>query len=248
MQYRAEGIVIRSMDYGEGNKIVTIVTDSFGKTGLMVRGAKKARSRHGSLAQPFTLGEFHYFRNTGLGTLSHGEIIESHHVLREQLELAAYAAYAAELTDKALQDEEAGRYIFEQLKACFASLEEGKDPVIVTGIYEMKILQAAGYGPALGECASCGNAAGPMALSPRTGGLLCGRCRSRDPYALVLGDGALKLLRLFAGMDLGRLGNVQVKDETRLQLKQAMRLLMDAHLGIPLKSRSFLDQMDKFSI
>ena len=248
MQYRAEGIIIRSTDYGEGNKIVTVLTESHGKTGIVIRGAKKARSRHGSLSQPFTHGEFNYFRNTGLGTLTHGEIIESHHVLRERLELAAYAAYAAELTDKALQDEEAGSFIFQQLKACFTALEEGKDAQIVTELYEMKILQAAGYGPALNACTSCGNAAQTMALSARSGGVLCGRCRQRDPYALELGEGTFKLLKLFAGMDLRRLGNVQVKDETKNQLKQAMRLLMDAHIGLPLKSRAFLDQMDKYSI
>lgn len=39
--YRVEGIVIRSTDYGEGNKIVTLLTDSAGKAGIMARGAKR---------------------------------------------------------------------------------------------------------------------------------------------------------------------------------------------------------------
>ncbi|GIQ65347.1 hypothetical protein PACILC2_39150 [Paenibacillus cisolokensis] len=65
MLYRVEGIVIRSMDYGEGNKIVTIITDTHGKAGVLIRGAKKARSRHASLAQPFTYGEFVFFAEAG---------------------------------------------------------------------------------------------------------------------------------------------------------------------------------------
>ncbi|MBB3109010.1 DNA repair protein RecO (recombination protein O) [Paenibacillus phyllosphaerae] len=248
MQYRVEGLVIRSTDYGEGNKIVTLLTNTHGKVGIIIRGAKKAKSRHGSLAQLFTHGEFIYFRNTGLGTLTHGEIIESHHVLREGLELAAYASYAAELTDRALQEDEATAYIFEQLKGFFTALEEGKDPEVTTYIYELKMLQAAGYAPDFDTCMSCGNVVGSMVLSARGGGVLCSRCSYRDPQALALSDGALKLLRVFRQMDLRRLGQIQVKPETKKLLKQGMRQLMDQHIGLQLKSRAFLDQLDKYNL
>ncbi|MFC5651733.1 DNA repair protein RecO [Paenibacillus solisilvae] len=248
MQYRVEGIVIRSMDYGENNKIITVYTKTNGKVGIIVRGAKKAKSRHGAMTQLFTYGEYLYFRNSGLGTLTHGEIIQSHHVLREQLEMAAYSSYAAELTDRVLQEEDASVYMFEQLHACLTSIEEGKDPQIIIQLYELKILEAAGYGPNFENCVSCGNDQGSMALSARSGGVLCERCRYRDPSAPVLTDGALKLLRLFRRMDLRRLGAIQVKDETKKQLKQALRLLMDMHINVNLKSRSFLDQMDKFTL
>ncbi len=142
MLYRVEGIVIRSMDYGEGNKIITLCTESGGKTGVLVRGAKKPKSRHAALTQPFTYGEFVFFRNTGLGTLNAGEIIQSHHTLREDITKAAYASYACELLDRVLHDEETGTFWFKQLKACLEALESGKDPLIVMSIYEFKILQA----------------------------------------------------------------------------------------------------------
>lgn len=245
MLYRVEGIVIRSMDYGEGNKIVTLLTKTNGKAGVLIRGAKKVKSKHSSLAQPFTYGEFVYFRSSGLGTLNHGEIIESHHVLREKLELAAYASYAAELTDRSLQDDEATGFHFEQLKACLTSLGEGKDPQIVIHLYEMRILDLSGYAPELDECVSCGNVVGPFKLSPHTGGILCSRCSGKDPGAILLGDGAYKLLKLFRRMDMRRLGTIQVKPETKAELKVCMRKLMDTHLGLQLKSRNFLDQLDK---
>ncbi|MFC4778512.1 DNA repair protein RecO [Paenibacillus sp. GCM10023252] len=248
MLYRVEGIVIRSMDYGEGNKIVTLLTKGNGKVGVLIRGAKKLKSRHSSLAQPFTYGEFVFFRNSGLGTLNHGEILESHHKLREGLDLAAYASYAAELTDRALQEDEAGSFVFEQLKACLAGLAEGKDAQIVVHVYEMRILETAGYGVQLDECVSCGSAQGPFKLSPAAGGILCTRCYHRDPAALAMSDGAFKLLRLFSRMDLRRLGSIQVKTETKAELKLLIRRLMDMHLGLQLKSRQFLDQLDKYTL
>jgi DNA repair protein RecO (recombination protein O) len=243
--YRVEGIIIRSMDYGEGNKIVTILTKTHGKAGVMIRGAKKPKSRHGSLAQLFTHGEFVYFKSSGLGTLNHGEILESHHALREDLFKAAYASYACELIDRALQDEDAGTYLFEQLNACLTSLAEGKDPSVIIHLFEMKILQAAGYSPELEACVSCGRDNGPFSFSARLGGLLCPQCRYKDSSAMEAGETLIKLLRLFGRMDMRRLGTIQVKDQTKKELAACMRQLIDTHLNLQLKSRMFLDQLDR---
>ncbi|MDQ6421109.1 DNA repair protein RecO [Paenibacillus sp. LHD-117] len=245
MLHRVEGIVIRSMDYGESNKIVTLLTKTNGKAGVLIRGAKKVKSRHSSLAQPFTLADYQYFRSSGLGTLNHGEIIASHHDLRMQLDLSAYASYAAELTDRTLQEEEASGFLFEQLKACYAALQDGKDCAIVIHLYEMRILDLAGYSPGLDECVNCGNRVGPFKLSAGAGGILCSRCESRDPYGIPMSEGVHKILRLFKGMDMRRLGAISVKSETKAELKKCMRALMDAQLGLQLKSRNFLDQLDK---
>jgi len=247
MLYRVEGIVIRSMDYGESNKIVTLLTESQGKIGVLIRGAKKVRSRHSSLAQLFTYGEFSYFRTKGLGTLNHGEIIQSHHDLREDLDLSAHAAYAAELTDRTLQEDEPSIHYFEQLKAYLAALSEKKDIAIVTQLYEMRILDFAGYAPQVDVCVQCGQQDAASKLSLQFGGALCPRCFHTDRYAILLSDSAFKLLKLYRHMDLRRLGNIQVKEETKLELKKAMRALLDAQLGLQLKSRIFLDQLDKLN-
>lgn len=249
MLYRVEGIVIRSMDYGEGNKIITLCTEHYGKVGVLVRGAKKVRSRHAAMTQLFTYGEYVFFRqNSGLGTLNSGEIMESHASLREDLYLAAYASYACELLDRTLQDEEVGSFWFTQLKACLSGLSSGKDPQIVMHLFEMKVLQAAGYGPSFTSCISCGKTEESVYVSPRLGGKLCSSCRHHDPAALKVSPQTLKLLTLFEKMDLRRLGNVEVKNVTKAELKTVMRAFMDMQLGLKLKSLSFLDQLDKYEI
>ncbi|MFD0958646.1 DNA repair protein RecO [Paenibacillus chungangensis] len=248
MLVRVEGIVIRSMDYGENHKIVTLLTNECGKAGVLIRGAKKVRSKHASLAQPFTYGEFLLFRgNSGLGTLNHGEIIQSHHDLRMDLDLAAYASYAAELTDRALQDDEAGSYHFHQLLACLAALQEGKDPGIVLNVYEMRILDMSGYAPVLEQCVHCGNVVGPFKLLPHAGGVICSRCASRASDAIPVSENALKLLRLFSKLDMRRLGNINVSLHTKTEIQTCLSSLMDAQLGLRLKSKQFLDQLGKLN-
>ena len=247
MLYRMEGIVIRGTDYGEGNKIVTILTPSHGKQGIVVKGARKPKSRYSSLAQLFTYGDFSFYKSGQLGTLNSGEIIESFRELREGLDAAAYAAYAVELCDRAVGEEDAGSFLFHQLKACLTALAQGKDAQIVIRAFEMKIVATAGYAPMLDECASCGRANGPFRFSTLAGGALCDGCRYKDPTALELGETTWKLLRLFAALDLRRLGQISVKDVYKKQLRLAMRKWMDHHIGVKLKSQNFLDQWEKMA-
>lgn len=248
MLFRVEGIVIRSMDYGEGNKIITLLTEHDGKVGVLVRGAKKPKSRHAALTLPFTYGLYIFFRNRGLGTLNAGEIMESHHLLREDLTLTAYSSYACELLDRVLQDEETGAFWYSQLKACLEALESGKDPAVIIHLYEMKILQAAGYGPELDVCVVSGTDQELEFFSPRLGGVLSRRSKHLDPAAMPLSPPVLKLLRVFSRLDMRRLGSIAVKDETKAELKVLMRALMDMQIGVQLKSRNFLDQLDKYQI
>jgi len=246
MLYKVEGIVIRSMDYGEGNKIITLFSKEAGKVSVMVRGAKKLKSRHSAAAQLFTYGEYVFYKSGQMGTLNHAEIVQSHHILREDLRMAAYCSYVSELTDRMLDDSETNLFLFEQCKAAFQAMADGKDPEIIVHIYEMKMLAFAGYMPELEQCVSCGEPSEEMVFSVSMGGILCGSCKNKDIKAYELSGTLLKLLRLFAKIDIRRLGQTDVKEQTKLQLKMLIRAYMDAHMGVQLKSRSFLEQMEKY--
>ncbi|GIP35823.1 DNA repair protein RecO [Paenibacillus sp. J2TS4] len=248
MLYRTEGIVIRTMDYGEGHKILSLFTRSLGKVSVMVRGAKKVKSRYSAIAQLFTHGDFVIYKGSQMGTLNHGEPIHSYQGLREDLHKAAYAAYLVELADRILPEAEPDLVMFEQLTAGLSAIDEGKDPTIVLHIIEMKMLALSGYHPQLDECVSCGRAAGEMVLSPMQGGILCSACKGKDHSAVPVPATILRLLRLFQRVDLRMLGTADVKPETKKRLKAAMRAFMDAHLDIRWKSRNFIDQMEKYNI
>ncbi|GAB7053731.1 MULTISPECIES: DNA repair protein RecO [unclassified Paenibacillus] len=248
MQYRVQGIVIRSMDYGEGNKIITLFTRELGKMSVVARGAKKVKSRYGSSAQLFTYGDYLFFKSGQLGTLNHAEIIEAFHKIREDLHKAAHASYLAELTDRMMGDQEGQPFLFGQLKASLQAIQEDKDLQIVNHLYEIKMLMHAGYTPELEHCVVCREKSEPVAISIGMGGVLCERCRLRDPEAIRLTSGVYKLLRLFMQLDARRLGQIDVKPQTKQLLKQIIRNYFDTHVGIRLKSRDFLDQMDKYGI
>ena len=59
---------------------------------------------------------------------------------------------------------------------------------------------------------------------PRLGGVLCRYCKHLDPPAMAISPRTLKAARLFGRLDLRRLGNVDVKDETKAELKRSCEL------------------------
>lgn len=250
MLYRAEGIVIRSMDYGEGNKILTIYTKEWGKMSVMARGARKLKSRHSAAAQLFSLADYGFYKNGDMGTVNHSELIHSYHKIREDLFMAAYAAYIAELYLRLVDPDSPHRLLFEQLQAAFDSIEEGKDAQIVTHILEMKVLGTAGYSPVLERCAACGSTERLTAFHPMAGGIVCSKCaKSGDSERwIALPEKAQKLLRLLQYADLNRIGSVSVQEQSKKLIKTCLHAFMDAHIDIHWKSRNFIDQMDKYGL
>nr|WP_259544886.1 DNA repair protein RecO [Heyndrickxia oleronia] len=246
MFQKCEGIVIRSIDYGESNKIVTIFTREFGKIGVMARGAKKPNSRLSSISQLFTYGNFLVSLGSGLGTLQQGEIISSLRSIREDIFKTGYASYIIDLLDKAVEEKRANPFLFELLYQTLNYINEDVDLEIITNIFEMKMLNVLGLYPCMNQCAVCGNKDGKFAFSIRENGLLCHRCYEKDPYHIPTSPIAIKLLRLFYFINLNRLGSVSVKEETKKELRLIISMYYDEYSGLHLKSKKFLEQIEKF--
>jgi DNA repair protein RecO (recombination protein O) len=247
MQAHTEAIVVRTTEYGEGNLILVLYTRAIGKISVMARGAKKLKSRYTAVSQLFTYGEYAFYApSQGMGTLSNGEVITSHHGLRTDLDKTAYSAYLAELVDKIMPERESSSFIFEQLLAAFEAIESDKDAQVVAMIFEFKMLQYAGYTPTLSECVECsGPIVGTFAFSARQGGMICHSCMRPEWPTVRLSEKSYKLLQTLPFVDLRRLGNTDLSQPIKVEVQRAIRGFMDAHLEVRFKSRAFLDQLHK---
>ncbi|MGC4375995.1 DNA repair protein RecO [Fictibacillus sp. Mic-4] len=245
MLQKVEGIVMKTIDYGESNLIVTMFTRENGKIGVMARGAKKPKSRLSSVVQLFTYGQYVYQKGSGLGSLSQGEILSTFRHVKEDLFKTAYCAYMLEFLDKVTEEKKRNPYLFELLLQSLQLVDEGVDPEVIAFIFEMKMLRVAGVGPEVNQCANCGSREGQFSFSIREGGLLCERCAEIDPHRIVISSQVARLLRLFFHFDLNRLGTISLKKETKKLLRMILSLYIEEFTGITFKSKRFLDQLSK---
>lgn len=245
MLIRTEGIVIKTINYGEGSKILTIYSRSNGKISVMAKGARKTKSRINAVTQVFSYGEYGIFlpNSNQMGTLNQGDISLHFTDIFQDIEKTAYAAYIVELVDKLTEANEPNPFLFQQLLASLELINQGKDMEVITRIFEMKMFLASGYRPNLHSCVLCDSQDNLNFFSIHHGGLLCNK--HENEQSITLQQGTIKLLRLFEGIDIRRLGNIDVKNSTKTQLQHVLQAFYDEYIGIPLKSRNFLDQMDK---
>lgn len=245
MFQKCEGIVIRTIDYGESNKIVTLFTREWGKVAAMAKGAKKPSSRLSAITQLFTYGHYLIQKSQGIGSMQQGEVIQTMRGIQEDIFATAYASYIAELTDRATEEKRPNPYLFELLLQTLHYMSEGLDLDILTYIYEMKMLNVLGLYPKLDECVVCKQTEGRFAFSVKEGGFLCDRCYDKDPYHFSISPSTVKLLRLFYYIDLERLGKISVRDETKKELYRVISAYYDEYSGLMLKTKRFLNQLDE---
>jgi DNA repair protein RecO (recombination protein O) len=241
---KTEAIVIRTFDYKETHKIVTLMTKRFGKIAVIAQGAKKPKSRNGAISQMFIQGDFLLRVGKGLGTLQQGDVIHSFRKVREDLFKTAYASYMTELTYRVLDEHTPLPFIYDQLLKTLVAIEQDKNPEVVTKMYEMKLYPLLGIKPILDHCQSCGTTETLTHFSIGDGGALCQTCGNRDGYSLALNPQVIKLMRLFLEVDVNRVENISVKPENIQLINQVLKEYFEYHSGVFLKSRRFLDQLD----
>ncbi|MCK0471559.1 DNA repair protein RecO [Alkalihalobacillus sp. APA_J-10(15)] len=248
MMQKVEGIIIRTIDYGETNKVVTLFTKELGKIGVMARGAKKPKSRLSAASQLFMYGIFVIQTSSGLGVLQQADITSSFRDIRSDLRRAAHASYMLELTDKLTDEKTRYSEIFKLLYQILIYIDEGLDVDVLKMIFETKMLAVAGIKPELDQCSSCGSINQPIAFSIKNAGFLCPKCRNKDPHAFQLNPQHVKLLRLFYYVDLERLGHISLKNETKKYIQMIIDSYYQEYSGLRLKSKRFLEQLERFDL
>lgn len=240
-----EGIVLKTQDYGETHKIVTIYSKEIGKFAAICRGANKPKSRFSSVTQLFIHGRFLVYVSKGLSTIQQGDIIQSYRNIREDIVKTAYAAYTAELFDKLTETKQRDPFLYKQLTLTLERINEhNEQPIIPILMLELKLYQKEGFAPTVEHCTHCKTNSLPFSFSIQEGGLLCSNCQSSDPRAVLLPNSIAKLLPIFLNFGLERIGNINVKKANQQLLRKIFDEYYDQYGGYQIMSKRFLAQLD----
>lgn len=239
--YKADAIVLRSRDCGEGNKILGLYSREHGKLRVMAHGVAKPTSRKRGAVQLFSRTKFLIHRGRELDSVSQCEVVEMFPALREDLGSISRASYMAELVDAFTPEGEPNGPLFGLLLATLRLLSL-KDPDLLVRAFEIKAAGLLGYSPVLNACAGCGGelVQGPLSFSPAAGGVLCGACSLIAPEASPCNRGQVEVLKTLANWEPARLHQLKVPEATMQQLQKMLQNYIKYHLEGELKSAAFL--------
>lgn len=151
--FRTPAIILKRRDFGEADRLLTLITPDRGKLDTIAKGARKATSSKTGHVELFTRADMLISRGRDLDLVVQSEMTEPYLALREDLRRSAYASYSAELLDKftAPGDEDLGR-AYTLLEKTLHHLCVEDDLRLVTRYYEIHLLDVLGFRPELHEC------------------------------------------------------------------------------------------------
>jgi DNA repair protein RecO (recombination protein O) len=233
---KTEAVVLRSLRFGEADRILHLYTPRRGKIGAIAKGVRRARSRFGGRLEPFFRLELmlHEGRSELL-TVTGAQTIDGFPRLREDADALDTAARACDAVSRLFDTSEPHPDVYNLLCNELALLDaraggEGFSGHANQLAFRLKLLLAAGFAPQLASCAACGEGDHLTGFSGAAGGVVCSSC---EAGSFPLEEAAHEFLAAALGRPLA-----DAPAASERALRQAERAIADTvehHAGVRLR-------------
>src|SRR5437899_2576230 len=205
--YKTEAVVLRSIRFGEADRVLHLYTSDRGRIGAVAKGVRKTRSRFGGRLEPLSHVELLLHQGSGeLATVTGADLVRPHAAVRESPYRLGVGLVGAEAMLRLFHEQEANPRAFEALTRFLDLLDtvpggaDGRSRTDPLGLaFQLKLLWLSGYLPHLGSCAECGaDDATLVGYSPRAGGAVCGACASHAEALALSAEGIKGIEALLA--------------------------------------------------
>lgn len=236
---KTSAIVIRTADFKDADRMLTLLTKDYGLMSAKVKAAKKQTSKLFCTSSLFCCGEYELYEKGGHYGVRGCEITHMFQKLSEDYDAYSAACFIADAAGKVAQEEFPEPKLFALVANALYALETAAAlPDTVVCYFIQRLLYIEGLYPAVDECVFCGNT-GVSHFSVEHGGAICSECAKTHGAQRVdvKSLAALKLMTNVLPRDIGRL---RVPEEALLKLKQLLISYLENVLQRPLKSAKYI--------
>ena len=260
MRDTCDGLVIRVSEYGENDKLLTVLTAEHGQTVMIAKGARSMKSKVMSLCHLFTYANFEYYEKNGRCWLSGGSVSDSFFGLNSDISGFALASYlvqlAAEITGEGVPCE---RVLRMTLNSLYAIQNKLKPLPLIKSAYEIFAAEESGFSPNVSGCAECNEESFESGwLDIMNGRVICEGCLSKQGGAerapvtdrfmtqtilVPMSKEALAVWRYVATAPLKRIFAFSVSDEGQTLLSRATETYLINHLERSFETLEFYNSV-----
>jgi DNA repair protein RecO (recombination protein O) len=245
--FTTDAILLRSVAYGEADRVVTLLGLGTGRVSALARGARKSVKRFGGGLGLGACGQASLRDRGGeLMGLDGFDVTEPRLGLGGDLARTAHASYAIELCDRLCGPRHPEPAVYHWLNEFLSRLERSGATAERLRVFELGLLGRLGIGASF-DCVSCGRTDAELGdegtrWQPERGGVVCRACARTG--ALLTAETRHALGRL-AALSLADAESVTLDRDLNAGCRQAIRELLAFHIPGPLKSLEFIDKMAK---
>ena len=248
---RTEALILRSVDFGESDRILHLLVPEIGRLPVIAKGARRSVRRFSGTLDLFNHVKIQVDlrRPTVLARLDQASLIDPFLAMRSETARFALGCYLLELFDR-LAPERGVRAdtqrLFSFALGALRMVSERAPDLRLRTLIELRALDALGLRPEFSRCVRCGSTPpgrGPVGFHVADGGVVCDRCCAQLDGIPRVQRGTLRALERGLCLDLERLDRLALDGPLLAEARRLLDRFQRFHLGVELRSRSFLDRV-----
>jgi len=258
MLRRTEGIVLRTVLFGEADLIVTYLTPDAGLLKVFAKSPRKIKSRFGSSLEPLTHAKISFWgkEDSQLPRLTQSDIIRPFQSLRDDLNCFLRVSEIIEITLCFIPERDVNRRVYSLLLDTLHTIENnpallrqgppeevsrgnagaaGKN--LVVSSYKVKFLDLVGFAPKLDACGRCGKNGYNFYLSQ--GAILCEACADNAGSPIKLSAALARFYHHLLTWDTAKIQRIKPADKILTELLCLINTHIKYVLAKPLRTEAF---------
>jgi DNA repair protein RecO (recombination protein O) len=211
---KTKGLVIRETPFNDSDKMLTLLTSDSGRISVSAKNSRKSGSRSAYGTQVLTYGEYVLFRNKNSFTINSCDILTHYYDLASDLTRFTYAAHMLDMAEDVSSDPASGAQVLNILLHGLQALRKGRNPLLVSSAFALKVMQATGYPPHITGCISCGTRdMEEIRFSFKKCGFICEECSKSEDSGIPVELGAVKAMLHVLCAENGGIYNFELSDK-----------------------------------
>ncbi len=180
MKFTTEGLIIKSTNIGESDRVVVVLTKDRGLMSAFVSGARKPKSKNSAATALLSYSSLTVTQSKDTNRITESEVIEAFFDLSSDIMKLGLAQYICELCLGIVPyDDESEDFLRLVLNSLHFIAKDKKDLYAVKALTELRLMVIAGFMPDLVGCRECGTDRDfPLFLDLAGGDMLCNTCKA----------------------------------------------------------------------
>lgn len=240
-----KGIVIKEINTGEADKIVTVLTAEEGKISVAAKNARRPKNSLSSGTQLLCFSDYMLFKGKELYNMSCCEVIEPNYEIRNDIYKLTYSSHILDLIYDNVQEGEPSESILRLLLNTLYVIAKTERPLeLVTRVFELRLMALLGYEPQVSGCINCNKTDDEnMYFDLDNSGIVCGECVNPKGRVIPLLPGTVKALKYIMRINPQKLFSFSLSEQSIKELGIISRKYIKEHLGKEYNKLDYLKQL-----
>lgn len=252
--FSTDAILLRKIEYGDHDLIITFLTRTRGKISVIAKNAKKSVRRFTGALDLFSTNHiqcaFPKKNKEGLIILTQTSMENPFAKIRYDVVKTAYASYWIEMVTHWLEEEKSQEALFDLLYFCLDMLDKSNiRSEVISLLFQIKFMSISGFAPNLDLCESCQTPLDQIVQKHlrfdfKEGRILCPNCvKIASKFGMRVSKGTLKQLFWINTTEMDRADRIKFSNFAIKEGEILLESFIPFHIGREFKSLEFLRRM-----